>query len=333
MPIERDQILLLRRILQSYIIEFNDRYKRLLSPAVHGFFPTPLKAYLAELHEALKSLQRLPEQQREIDERFAPVIRHAVIAERLAVANRVEQRRSRTIHPEMLEQLDAELVPYAALLAADWLQLAAPRPIPQLTEFIPVEFAEADLAKELGPERPREYDEKFRILQAPGLFLYDLDRARKAAALRGISVATAYVDIDHFKAFNTERGEPFVDRNVLPRFMRFIEAHVYTRGRAYRYGGDEYCILLDNVTEEEALASMDRLREGLGALTYEGTDRRTTVSIGVVLVRPDCHLTGTEIEQAAARAKSFAKDSGRDRVASYATPFFRDVDLRVTTAG
>ena len=33
-------------------------------------------------------------------------------------------------------------------------------------------------------------------------------------------------------------------------------------------------------------------------LAYEGTARRTTVSVGVVIVRPECHLTGHEIEHA-----------------------------------
>jgi diguanylate cyclase (GGDEF)-like protein len=111
--------------------------------------------------------------------------------------------------------------------------------------------------------------------------------------------------------------------------MRLIEAHVYRRGYAYRYGGDEYSVLLDNVTEEEALASMDSLRRGLGSLTYEGITKRTTVSIGVFVVRPECHLTGSEILDAAARAKNYAKAQGRDCVAYYGEAGFHEGHIQV----
>lgn len=39
-------------------------------------------------------------------------------------------------------------------------------------------------------------------------------------------------------------GEVEVDRKILPRFMRTIEAHVFARGFAYRFGGDEYVLLI-----------------------------------------------------------------------------------------
>lgn len=142
----------------------------------------------------------------------------------------------------------------------------------------------------------------------------------------------AFVDIDDFKSFNTERGNSYVDRHMLPTFMRRVEAHVFTRGYAYRYGGDEYVILLNNVTEEEALASMDRLRQGVAELSYEGIQRKATVSVGVVIVRPDCHLTGQEIEHAAERVKDFAKKSGRDRVATYNSSLIQEGDWRITAA-
>src|SRR5262249_15461003 len=161
---------------------------------------------------------------------------------------------------------------------------------------------------------------------------HDLDRARKAAALRGILVAVVYLDIDDFKPFNSEYGNSFIDRHMLPTFMRRIEVHVFARGYAYRYGGDEYVLLLNNVTEDEALASMDRLRQDLAALSYEGIQRKATVSIGVVIVRPECHLTGHEIEHAAERAKDFAKQSGRNRVATYNSSFIQDGDWRITAA-
>jgi diguanylate cyclase (GGDEF)-like protein len=296
-----------------------------------------VKAYLDSLDKLYKSLEQCSLQPDgegpfEITDRFVSELRDAAVWMRLRVARQVEKRRSLTIDSELLKTLDAELAPYTELLNTQWIRRAEAKPIPRLTEFFPVQRVEAELAEEHGQPRTREFDEKFRILQAPGLFRHDLDRAREAAALRGILIAVAYLDIDDFKPFNSEYGNSIVDRHMLPTFMRRIEAHVFARGYAYRYGGDEYVLLLNNVTEDEALASMDRLRQDLAALSYEGIQRKATVSIGVVIVRPECHLTGHEIEHAAERAKDFAKQSGRNRVATSNSSFIQDGDWRITAA-
>jgi hypothetical protein len=51
-----------------------------------------------------------------------------------------------------------------------------------------------------------------------------------------------------------------------------------------------------------------------------------------VIVRPDCHLTGYEIERAAERAKDFAKKSGCNRVATYGSTPIKEGDWRIATA-
>lgn len=332
----RAEAYLLRECVGSYRNDVYNRFRGLLEPIRLTVTPPKVEAYLQSLDRLQGALARqwdLPEDEGvAISEAFASLLRDAVIWMRLAVAQRVEARRSLTIDPGLLKELDAELEPYRGLLGAPWFQHAAAKPVPQLTEFFPVKRVEAELVKGQGRPRSREFDEKFHILQAPGLFLYDLDSARKSAALRSILLAVAFIDIDDFKSFNTEHGNSYIDRHVLPTFMRSVEAHLFTRGYAYRYGGDEYVVLLNNVTEEEALASMDRLRQDLAKLSYEGMQRKTTVSVGVVIVRPDCHLTGQEIEHAAERAKDFAKQSGRNRVATYTSPLIQEGAWRISSA-
>ena len=329
MRLERDEVLLLSDIRQRYQAEFYARFRKLLRPVVGNFLPVSLQSYLDELRELRAELDGLPDQQGEIDDRFASLLRHAVIVQRLVIANDVEARRVRAIHPDVLEELDVYLMAYTALLNAEWFEQAPPTHIPQLTEFFPIEVIDAELASSRGEQPARRYDEKFHILQAPELLLSDFSRVRDAAAVRGISVALAYLDLDRFRDFNAEYGEPYIDRHVLPSLMRRIEAHVYLRGHAYRIGGDKYCVLLNNASEHEALDSMNRLREAIAALTYEGCTTTTTVSIGVVVVQPECHFTGHEIEQAAAHAKDYAKRAGRNCVASYRTQFLREQDLYV----
>src|ERR1019366_4323533 len=81
----------------------------------------------------------------------------------------------------------------------------------------------------------------------------DLAYYRQRTDHCGSSLAVAFVDIDHFKEFNTAHTETVIDRNVLPRFMQLVESHVHFHGHAYRQGGDEYLILLPNLEPRLAI--------------------------------------------------------------------------------
>ena len=63
-------------------------------------------------------------------------------------------------------------------------------------------------------------------------------------------------------------GEIEVDRRVLPVFMRLIEAHVFQHGFAYRYGGDEYMILLPNLSKPLAINFLESLRNAISGTKY-----------------------------------------------------------------
>jgi diguanylate cyclase (GGDEF)-like protein len=324
-------------VVLRYRSHVGKQFGRLLNEVAPGYEPPTLRDYIkaldrlrADIENARELIDLFGKGGENINDTHAPLLRTAVAWFRLATAEDVDARREKAIHPELFARFDEELHPFDELVAAKWFEETKACAAPQLSDFFPIAAIDEQLAEGEDAEA-REYDEKFHILQAPRLFLRDLQRARMAAAFRGIRVAAAYLDIDKFKDFNTEKGEPYVDRHVLPFFMRRLEAHVYARGYAYRYGGDEYCVLLNNVSEQEALSSMERLRCSLADLTYEGTSRRTTVSIGVVLVYPDSYSTGKEIEQAAAAAKKYAKDNGRNCVATYSGASLREDHLRVVT--
>lgn len=323
-----EQLVLLHDVVKTYAAKVRGDFAPLLARVGAGN-PDELKTYLEdlsklrnEIQSAINSIGGSPSSRGPISSTGAPLLRNAIIARRRDIADRVASRSEMTIDPGLRRQLDDELLPYVALMQERWFREAAVRSAPLLTDFFPLELIEPQA-------EGREYDEKFHILQSPRSFLRDLVAARRAAALRDLSLAVAFVDIDNFKGFNTQRGEPYIDRYVLPTFMRCIEAHVYMRGYAYRYAGDEYVLLIKHATADEAIELAQRVRNGVAALTYEGIDVPTTVSIGVVAVAPDCHLTGQEILTAAAAAKDHAKANGRNCVACYSTPRFEADGLRI----
>jgi diguanylate cyclase (GGDEF)-like protein len=175
----------------------------------------------------------------------------------------------------------------------------------------------------------RQYDDEFHLLQAPTLFLQDLNYYRGKCEVRNIPVAIAFMDIDKFKEFNTAVGETAVDRHVLPFFMSAVEAHIYGHGYAYRFGGDEYALLMPNADADLAMTFVSGLRERVAALHFSGTDKTITISVGLCVAHRDCFLTDGELLQKAERAKNFANKKGRNRVGGYAGNLFDESELRI----
>ncbi len=81
----------------------------------------------------------------------------------------------------------------------------------------------------------------------------------------GKKYAVAMVDIDHFKRFNDNYGHEEGD-NVL----RFVAGHLdhTTKGRAYRYGGEEFTVIFEEATAEEAAVTMEYARRTLADRTF-----------------------------------------------------------------
>jgi GGDEF domain-containing protein len=88
-------------------------------------------------------------------------------------------------------------------------------------------------------------------------------------------------------------------------------------------------ILLPSLSRPLALAFLDELRGKLGELMYPDINGSTTVSIGVCMAGPDCPLTDRELRDRANLAKKFAKDHGKNCLATYEGARFVPEELRV----
>lgn len=262
-----------------------------------------------------------------ISDSFLPLLKRVLIVYRREEAVRIQHFQDKTHHLEVLGALDAELETIDRFTKQEWFLDTTPRQIPTLSDFLPIQRIE-EIHADSGTTA-RKFDEKFHILQSPELFLKDLEFYRRRTDLRGSSLAVAFLDIDHFKGFNTDYTETKVDRNVLPRFMQLVEAHLHFHGHAYRQGGDEYLVLLPGFSRNIAIEFLDEVREKVASLTYSQIERKATVSIGVCIAGPDCYLTNREIQEKANKAKERAKREGRNRIATYKGDSYRDEDLEI----
>ena len=135
----------------------------------------------------------------------------------------------------------------------------------------------------------------------------------------GHSLALLLLDIDHFKKCNDTYGHLEGDK-VLIRLGQIIKVCLRTMDSAYRYGGEEFTIILPETTGKEANNVAERISASVESerfSTEAGEDFSITISIGVTEYFKEEQLT-TFIHRAdQAMYKSKAK--GRNRISFLAS--------------
>ena len=125
------------------------------------------------------------------------------------------------------------------------------------------------------------------------------------------------LDLDDFKGFNDTLGHPTGDL-LLQGIARALTSAGRDSDRAYRYGGDEFALILPGTDAAGARAVADRVRRAVheeGGLRGAGGDLEVTCSTGVAAF-PGDGADASAILSAADRACFLAKRNGRDRVAT-----------------
>ena len=123
------------------------------------------------------------------------------------------------------------------------------------------------------------------------------------------------LDIDHFKAINDQHGHLVGDR-IITQVAAELGRALRPDAPLFRYGGEEFAIMLVDAVEGDALALAERLRGSIGQADFQGV--KVTISIGVARWRAG----GGKVEatlQKADEALYAAKHAGRNRVILAAT--------------
>jgi diguanylate cyclase (GGDEF)-like protein len=146
----------------------------------------------------------------------------------------------------------------------------------------------------------------------------DLKAECERSARYGRPLAFVMLDVDHFKAFNDAHGHPQADI-TLQEIARILMTEVRTTDSSYRYGGEEFCILLRETGANDAMALAERLRKRIEASFASSPLSPVTASFGVAQFSTDTRSPGAVIEAADA-AMYQAKRSGRNKVMVAAVP-------------
>lgn len=133
--------------------------------------------------------------------------------------------------------------------------------------------------------------------------------------------ALAMIDIDHFKGFNDSHGHDAGDR-VLQAVAKLLRRHA--GGEAFRFGGEEFCIVYPGRRSQTAMQSLESTRAALEARRIEvrsagkkGPPKpkqvQVTLSAGLA-ARNEHQRQVAEVLQAADQALYKAKKAGRNQV-------------------
>ncbi len=127
--------------------------------------------------------------------------------------------------------------------------------------------------------------------------------------------ALLLLDLDHFKSVNDAFGHQMGDK-LLVEFAARLQKISRVDDPVFRYGGDEFVILLKGVTKPQAVMIANRLLTQISEKPYDTTPPLTlTISLGVVSF-PSEGQSAEELFEIADRRHYIAKRSGRGQVVS-----------------
>lgn len=141
----------------------------------------------------------------------------------------------------------------------------------------------------------------------------EISRAQRAAT----PLSLVMIDLDHFKKVNDEYGHLAGDE-VLKRSVAILQGCLRREDLLVRFGGEEFCILLPNVSLDAATQMAERIRESVerAEFTFNGHSIPVTISLGVASMLSKADTTALLIGRADEALYS-AKRMGRNRAVAY----------------
>lgn len=133
-------------------------------------------------------------------------------------------------------------------------------------------------------------------------------------------LAVLVMDVDNFKSFNDSYGHPEGDR-VLARLGEVIRSNLRNTDSGYRYGGEEFVVLLPETGLDGAGIVAERIRACFAAVEFtprQGLIEHRTLSIGGAELAPGEDASG--LVRRADAGTYEAKHGGKDRVVMVARP-------------
>lgn len=148
--------------------------------------------------------------------------------------------------------------------------------------------------------------------------LEDTLQTQTAQALRtGEPLSCMMIDIDHFKSINDRFGHEAGDR-VIKSVASIVQRVAHDNGLAFRYGGEEFLVLLSGADEAGAYACAQKIYTGVHELSLRyGLTEIGPVDVSIGIASYPQHAQTDNLLRAADVALYRAKELGRARIVSF----------------
>lgn len=145
-----------------------------------------------------------------------------------------------------------------------------------------------------------------------------LEKSRRICIKENHYMTLVVADIDHFKRVNDTYGHEQGDKvllNVADQLLHFCS----NKGQVFRYGGEEFAVILMDQTAHQTLEIMEEFRDSISKSVYDfmPEGERVTISIGIYKYGGEEHIDTHDIFGGADSALYEAKNSGRNRCIIY----------------
>jgi diguanylate cyclase (GGDEF)-like protein len=131
----------------------------------------------------------------------------------------------------------------------------------------------------------------------------------------GYEFSVLFIDLDHFKSVNDTHGH-LIGSKLLAEIGYLVKAQLRLIDFAFRYGGDEFVVLLPQTGKDSALVVAKRLQDGFRASSFcrdEGLNLNVRASIGLATYPHDAREAHDVIRQADSMMY-MVKNSTRDNI-------------------
>ena len=127
-------------------------------------------------------------------------------------------------------------------------------------------------------------------------------------------MALLMIDVDWFKSINDKYGHPFGDE-ALRSLVLTIKQEIRPTDMLGRYGGEEFCVLLEGTTESVAIDIAERIRKAVEKKSVAMGQLEINMSISIGFSMLDKNIESfSEMLQHSDKALYKAKENGRNRV-------------------
>lgn len=128
------------------------------------------------------------------------------------------------------------------------------------------------------------------------------------------SKSLLFIDVDDFKTINDNYGH-LVGDEVLRELAACIKSTIRNENEVVRFGGDEFVIILEETSEEDAYAVAERIRSCAGALVFAGGGASFHITLSIGLIEGAAPIE--ELIDKADRAMYSSKNKGKNKTTRF----------------